>query len=206
MDRAAYTLFESPIGTCGIAWMEPMEPAATGPAPVIFFQLPPATASAVERSLARHVAAVGVGTPASAIDDVIARIRKHLSGELQDFRNVDLDLDRTGEFERQVYRQTREIPAGQTRTYGEVARLLGEPAAARAVGQALGRNPIPLIIPCHRVLGAGRKYGGFSAPGGVATKLKLLRIERARAAGPTNLSFDFAARGEAPPTTHPTNL
>ena len=82
------------------------------------------------------------------------------------------------EFDSAVYRVARTIPPGETLTYGEIARRLDEPGAARAVGQALGANPIPVIIPCHRVLAAGDRAGGFSAPGGVITKLKLLEIER----------------------------
>ena len=84
------------------------------------------------------------------------------------------------EFDTAVYRVARDIPPGETLTYGEIAERLDDPGAARAVGQALGANPIPIIIPCHRVLAAGGRAGGFSAPGGVATKLELLEIERRR--------------------------
>jgi methylated-DNA-[protein]-cysteine S-methyltransferase len=91
-----------------------------------------------------------------------------------------VDLAGLQEFARRVLEFTREIPAGETRTYGELAKMLGQPHAAQAVGQALGANPVPLIIPCHRVLATGGKLGGFSAPGGRSTKERLLEIERAQ--------------------------
>ena len=87
---------------------------------------------------------------------------------------------RAGPFDRRVYAVARTIACGATRSYGEIAVELGERSLARDVGQALGRNPFPLIVPCHRVLAAGGKLGGFSANGGVTTKLRLLTIERAR--------------------------
>jgi methylated-DNA-[protein]-cysteine S-methyltransferase len=115
--------------------------------------------------------------PPPRIVEVIEKVRKHLQGGLQDFRDITIDLDGAGPFARQVYEAARRIPAGQTRTYGELAKALDRPAAARAVGQALARNPIGLIIPCHRVLAAGGKPGGFSAHGGRATKARMLAIE-----------------------------
>ena len=104
---------------------------------------------------------------------------KHFRGDVQDFRDVALDLDGAAPFARQVYEAARRIPAGQTRTYGEVAQAVGRPAAARAVGQALGKNPVALIIPCHRILAAGGKPGGFSTHGGLATKAWMLAVEGA---------------------------
>jgi len=100
-----------------------------------------------------------------------------LGGKAQDFSDVTLDLGGTGLFARRVYEAARNIPAGETRTYGEIAKALNQPAAAQAVGQALGRNPIPLIIPCHRVVAACGKAGGFSAHGGRSTKARILEIE-----------------------------
>jgi methylated-DNA-[protein]-cysteine S-methyltransferase len=107
-------------------------------------------------------------------------VRKHLGGELQDFREVPVDLSPAGEFDRLVYQAAMQIPAGETRMYGEIARAIGRPSESRAVGQALARNPIPIIIPCHRVLAANGRLGGFSAPGALQTKTKLLSIEGAR--------------------------
>ena len=101
-----------------------------------------------------------------------------------------VDLEAVEEFNRRVYDIAREIPAGETTTYGEIATRLGDLQLSRAVGQALGQNPVPIIVPCHRVLGADRKRGGFSAPGGVNTKLKILSIERAHIGGTRDL-FDL---------------
>ncbi len=106
-------------------------------------------------------------------------MRKHLQGEIQDFRDIAIHLDAADRFARQVYEAAREIPAGETRTYGELAKALGQPGDARDVGQALARNPIALIIPCHRVVAAGGKPGGFSAHGGRTTKARMLGIEGA---------------------------
>ena len=102
-----------------------------------------------------------------------------MRGDAVDLTFVSLDMDGLPEFHQRVYDVARTIPPGVTLTYGEVAKRLGDPGSARAVGQALGRNPIPVIVPCHRVLAAGGKTGGFSAPGGSATKLNLLALEGA---------------------------
>ncbi len=172
MKPAAYCLFETPLGCCGIAWRE----AARG-AVVSFFQLPEATPERTEARLARACDACEASEPPPAVAEVIARVRRHLAGEVQDFRDVAVDLDGAGPFARQVYQAARQIPPGQTRSYGELARALGRPRAARAVGQALGKNPIALLIPCHRILGAGGQPGGFSAHGGCATKARMLAVE-----------------------------
>jgi len=103
-----------------------------------------------------------------------------LRGDATDLSDIALDMDRIESFERQVYEIARTIAPGATLSYGEIAVRLGDRALARDVGQALGRNPFPLIVPCHRVLAAGGKAGGFSANGGITTKLRLLTIERAR--------------------------
>ena len=102
-----------------------------------------------------------------------------LQGDVQDFRGIAVDLEGVAPFARQVYEAAREIPAGQTRTYGEIAKSIGQPAAAQEVGQALSKNPVPIIVPCHRVSAAGGKLGGFSAPGGPTTKARLLALEGA---------------------------
>jgi len=118
-----------------------------------------------------------VDTPPPAIAELIKKIQVHLQGVRQDFSEVKVDLGSVPPFAQQVYNATRKIPAGQTMTYGQLAKAIDRPGAARAVGQALGRNQIPLIIPCHRVLAAGGKAGGFSAPGGLVTKALLLALE-----------------------------
>src|SRR5207247_6696232 len=106
-----------------------------------------------------------------------------LRGAPTDLAAVALDMDGVRAFHRRVYEVARTIPAGKTLSYGDIAARLGAPRAARAVGQALGRNPFPIVVPCHRVLAAGGKPGGFSANGGVATKLRLLAIEAAQEGG-----------------------
>ena len=167
----AYTLFDTAIGSCGIAWNE---------RGVVAFQLPEGSSSSTRRRLtSRHEGAVEQPAPAEiqrAIDAVVSLLR----GERTDLAFVPLDMDGLPEFHQRVYEVARTIPPGATMTYGEIAGRLGDPGTARAVGQALGRNPIPVIVPCHRVLAAGGRSGGFSAPGGTATKLNLLAIEGAQ--------------------------
>jgi DNA-3-methyladenine glycosylase II len=181
MKQTAYCLFETPLGTCGIAWSKPGDSGK--PLAVILFQLPEATRKLTEARIVRNSGAHQPSTPPTQIVAIIKRICKHLQGEGQDFRDITLDLGGVGSFAQQVYEAARRIPAGQTVTYGELAKAVNQPSAARGVGQALGKNPIPLIIPCHRVLAAGGKPGGFSAHGGQATKVRMLAIEGA-AVGP----------------------
>lgn len=181
MKKAAYYLFETSLGTCSIAWRETADSGAQ--AVVTAVQLPEATPQATESRIARKSGSKQPGQPPPEIAAVIEKIRLHLDGEVQDFRSVALDLENVDPFFRQVYEATREIPPGQTRTYGEIAKAVGQPAAAQEVGQAMARNPVPIIVPCHRVSAVGGKLGGFSAPGGPATKAKLLAIEGA----PVNL-------------------
>jgi O-6-methylguanine DNA methyltransferase len=177
MTQAAYCLFETPLGACGIAWKERGD-SRTPPA-VTFFQLPEAARELTERMIAGRSGGRKEPVPPPHIAGIIKRVQKHLRGEVQDFLDIVVDLDPSGPFARQVYETVRKIPPGRTRSYGELAAEMNRPAAARAVGQALGRNSIPLLIPCHRVLARGGKPGGFSAHGGVETKAKLLEIEGA---------------------------
>src|SRR6202140_804914 len=170
MHDLAYTLFRTAIGACGIAW---------GARGVVAVQLPEATESATLARLLRAHCGAGARRPAfemqRTIDDIVAL----LAGEPRDLQHVRLDLAQVPPFHRCVYAIVRNIPPGRTRSYGEVAALCGDRLAARAVGQAMARNPFPIIVPCHRVLAAGGKSGGFSARGGVTTKLRLLAIEGA---------------------------
>jgi O-6-methylguanine DNA methyltransferase len=115
--------------------------------------------------------------PPPSIIGIAERIRTHLNGEVQDFSDIPVDFEVVGSFTRQVLTACRNIPAGRTMSYSELAQAIHRPKAARAVGQALARNPIPLIIPCHRVLTLAGRAGGFSAPGGVATKKRILAKE-----------------------------
>ena len=181
MKNASYCLFETPLGVCGVAWRET---ADSGPQAVVTaVQLPEATPHATESRIARKAGSSQRSAPPPEISEIIEKIRKHLQGDLQEFRSVALDLRNIEPFFREVYEATRQIPPGQTRTYGEIAKAVGQPAAAQEVGQAMAKNPVPIIVPCHRVAAAGGKLGGFSAPGGSATKAKLLAIEGA----PVNL-------------------
>ena len=111
------------------------------------------------------------------VADLIAAIRRYFAGERVEFTSVALDLNGADPFDRAVFDAARSIGWGRTTTYGELARQIEAPDAARDVGQALGRNPLPLIVPCHRIVAKGKGLGGFSAPGGVATKIRLLQLE-----------------------------
>jgi methylated-DNA-[protein]-cysteine S-methyltransferase len=170
-----YCLFDTPLGCCGIAWRESGDPRT--PPAVVLFQLPEATPAITEERIVQYGAARRADLPPPEISQLIQRVCKHLDGEPQDFRDIVIDLDGAGSFAQQVYAAARDIPAGQTKTYGEIAKVLNRPGAARAVGQALSRNPLTLIIPCHRVLAAGGLSGGFTAHGGLETKARMLAIE-----------------------------
>jgi O-6-methylguanine DNA methyltransferase len=182
MSHTGYCLFDTPLGQCGIAWRD-NGPSDGGPsvvrAAVTLLQLPAVTVERTESRIARASGARGPSAPPAVIAEIIERLRKHLEGEAQDLRDIFVDLTGADDFARRVYEAAREIPPGQTRTYGEIAKALGQPREAQAVGQALGKNPIALIIPCHRVVAAGGKPGGFSAHGGRATKASLLAVEGA---------------------------
>lgn len=132
------------------------------------------------RSLSSRFPEAIEATPPPFAQQATDAVRRLLEGEQEDLSALPVDLSTLPEFERYVLEETRRIPCGETRTYGEIAAALGAAGAARAVGRALGRNPVPIIIPCHRVLAASGRSGGFSAPGGVTTKMKMLQIERAR--------------------------
>jgi methylated-DNA-[protein]-cysteine S-methyltransferase len=166
-----YSLFDTPIGACGIAWSE---------RGVVGLQLPEESQNGTRaRLLGRYPEALEA-QPSAGIGEVITAIVTLLSGEAIDLSWVWLDMGGLPEFDRRVYETMRTVPSGATLTYGEVAKRIGEPGAARAVGRALGANPFPIVVPCHRVLGADGKAGGFSAAGGVETKLRILSIEKAR--------------------------
>jgi methylated-DNA-[protein]-cysteine S-methyltransferase len=172
-----FALFETAIGHCGIVW------SGRGVAGV---QLPArserATRDQVIRRYPRALESSSAPVPVQrAVDDIVAL----LGGEPRDLGHVTVDGEGVPEFNRRVYQIARGIPAGSTLSYGEIAERLGDRNLAREVAQALSQNPTPIIVPCHRVLAAGGKMGGFSGPGGVRTKLRLLTIEGARTEGPT---------------------
>lgn len=177
MKGLAYSLFDTPLGSCGIAWRESTGHAA--PDAVAFFQLPESTSELTESRIAKSCGASKPSVPPEQIAQIIFRVCKHLDGDIQNFRDVPVDLNSAGPFVQRVCEAARDIPLGKTVTYADLAGSFGRPSLARAVGRALGRNPIPLIIPCHRVMAANGKPGGFSAYGGRATKAKLLALEGA---------------------------
>jgi methylated-DNA-[protein]-cysteine S-methyltransferase len=169
-----FAIFETVIGCCGTVWSE---------RGIVGVQLPARSEAATRKSLLRRFPAAREGEPPAevrrAIDDIVAL----LGGECRDLTQARIDLDTVPEFHRRVYEVARRIPAGATLSYGEVAERLGDRNLARDVAEALSQNPCPIIVPCHRILAAGGKPGGFSAPGGVATKLQLLTIEGAQPQG-----------------------
>ncbi|MFE3191171.1 methylated-DNA--[protein]-cysteine S-methyltransferase [Nocardia sp. NPDC059240] len=169
--QASAALFDTAIGTCAIAW------SATG---VLRFALPDPDPATTRTYILRNHRLVEIheADPTPEITEAITRIQAHLSGDLDDLRWIALDTTRFNDFDRAVYEVTRAIDPGHTLNYGAVANAIGAPGGAQAVGQSLGRNPIPLIIPCHRVLAADHALHGFSAPGGITTKQHLLEIER----------------------------
>ncbi len=176
MIDLGFHLFTTAIGDCGVVW------SGRGIAAV---QLPEKSARATRARIARRFPDARETAPPPEIARAVADIVALLAGERKDLGSIALDLDGMAEFDRRVYAVARTIAPGGTLSYGEIAEQLGDRQLAREVADALSRNPVPLIVPCHRVLAAGGKMGGFSAPGGVRTKLRLLSIEGARYGEPT---------------------
>jgi methylated-DNA-[protein]-cysteine S-methyltransferase len=170
MTSQQFAIFDSPIGACGVIWGER---GITG------VQLPMGSEEKTRNRIRQRNGDIPEGEPPAAVKHAIDEMIELLAGKPNDLLDVALDLDGVPEFNRGVYDIARKIPPGQTLTYGDIARQLGGVELSRDVGQALGRNPCPIVVPCHRVLAAGNKPGGFSANGGVVTKLKMLAIEGA---------------------------
>jgi len=180
-----FTLFETAIGTCGIAW---------GAAGIVGVQLPEADAVKMRARLRRRFPGASeapLPLP-GAVRSAVAGIVALLGGESSDLSQIELDMRAVPTFHQRVYEVARTIPPGSTLSYGEIAARLGEPAwpAARDVGQALGQNPFPIVVPCHRVVAAGGKLGGFSARGGQSTKRRLLSIEIGSSAAASAVAFN----------------
>ncbi len=180
MTADGFVLFDTPLGRCGIAW---------GARGIIVVQLPEASDGATRARILRQCPAAEDAPPPPAAQHAIDGIVALLRGEAGDLSAIELDMDGVPPFHRRVYELARTIAPGETMSYGEIAAKLGAHGSARAVGQALARNPFAIVVPCHRVLAAGGKVGGFSANGGTTTKLRLLSIERAAAADAPTL-FD----------------
>ncbi len=169
-EEQSYRLFDTAFGVCGVAW------SARGLTRV---QLAEADAAATERRLAKGGARPG--KPPPAIAAAVAVLKRYFEGEEAAFDTVALDLPTGASAERRrIYAAARALRWGETASYGEVAKRAGLPGGARAVGQAMAANPLPIVIPCHRVLAAGDRPGGFSAYGGIVTKERLLVLERVR--------------------------
>ena len=165
-----YTLFDTEIGGCGLAW---------GAAGLLALQPPEATEALTLQRLTRHLDDPQETPPPQHLQAIIDAVRELTEGGNVDLTEITLDMSHVSPYNRRLYQAIRAIPPGHTRTYGDIAADLGEPGAARAVGRAMGQNPWPIIVPCHRVVAANGKTGGFSAFGGVTTKLRLLAIEMA---------------------------
>jgi methylated-DNA-[protein]-cysteine S-methyltransferase len=180
MTDQHFALFDTPIGICGIEW---------GPRGINGLQLPMGGDEKTRARIRQRRGDISETAPTEEVQRAIDRIVKLLAGERDDLKDIALDLDGVPDFNRGVYDIARSIPPGQTMTYGDIAKKLGGVELSRDVGQALGRNPCPIVVPCHRVLAAGQKPGGFSARGGVDTKLKMLAIEGAAVNHTPNL-FD----------------
>jgi methylated-DNA-[protein]-cysteine S-methyltransferase len=176
VKSSSYCVFETAAGYCAIAWND---------AGIVRMRLPATEAAATERYLRRRLPGAEPGTPTSAVAEAIANVKRYFMGQKVDFSEIRLDLGKQDEFFARIYAAARRIGWGKTTTYGALAKQLGaDPQAARDVGQAMARNPVPLIIPCHRVLAAGGKVGGFSAPGGSAAKIRMLELEGVRVGPP----------------------
>jgi methylated-DNA-[protein]-cysteine S-methyltransferase len=171
MSQAAqsYHVFETAMGFCAIAWSD---------AGVSRFQLPTRTAEAAERLMRRRALGAEPGAPPENVAAVVEAAKRYFAGEETDFSQVQLDLGGENAFFAQIYDALRRVGWGRTTTYGALAKEVGSGRErARDVGEAMATNPTPLIIPCHRVLAAGGKIGGFSAPGGSKTKARMLELE-----------------------------
>ena len=178
-EESGFALFDTAIGTCALAW---------GPRGLIGVQLPEDNGEAATRTrMRRRFADLPESAPPESARQAIAAIQGLLNGTSDDLNHIALDMSRVSEFHQRIYAIARRIPPGQTRTYGDIAAELGDKGLSRAVGQAMGHNPFAPVVPCHRVLAAGNKPGGFSAGGGALTKLRMLDIEGAQPNGMASL-------------------
>ncbi len=192
MDDAAFpesighAVFETALGFMGIAW------SAAG---LTRLCLPEKRRDSVERRLTRTAGhGTAASTPAPAwVVELIQAIEAYAAGAAVDFSGVPVDLGGMDDFHRAIYAAARRLGFGETTTYGELARRADHAGLPRETGAALGANPVPLVIPCHRILAAGGRIGGFSAPGGAATKERMLALEGVSLGPPPSkqAAFDF---------------
>jgi methylated-DNA-[protein]-cysteine S-methyltransferase len=186
MSRSSrhYQIFETAAGWCGIAWND---------AGIVRFTLPTSSEASAERLMLRRMPEITRAEPPAEVEATMADARRYFAGEEIDFSHVRLDLGQQDAFFARVYDAVRRLGWGEATTYGAVAKQLGAgPEAARDVGQAMANNPVPLIVPCHRVLAAGKKIGGFSAPGGSETKRRMLEMEGVEIAPPKPIQQSLA--------------
>ena len=174
MTAHGFTFFDTSIGRCGIAWSE---------RGIVAVQLPESREADTRARLLKNHPEAAQSVPPPEIQRALDGIVSLMAGEESDLSIAVLDMGHVPSFHRKVYEAARAVPPGATLSYGEIAKQIGAAGSARAVGQALGRNPFAIVVPCHRVLAADGRIGGFSANGGVATKLRMLSIEAARASG-----------------------
>ena len=168
MTERGFSLFDTAVGRCGIAW---------GEHGVLGVQLPEGRDAATRSRLEMRFPGAVESAPPADVERAARAIAALLDGTGGDLTDIVLDMAGVPPFHQRVYEAARRIGPGATLSYGELARRIGAPGSARAVGQALGKNPFAIVVPCHRVLSATGKLGGFSANGGVTTKLRLLTIE-----------------------------
>lgn len=188
MDSTGINIFDTPIGPCGIAW---------DAGKIIGVEIGDADESETRYRLQSRFDNAETSFAPDYVSKAINKVQLLLDGGDPDFSQTPLALDQVPDLNRKVYQILLELKAGETITYGAIARRLGDVSLSQAVGYALGKNPFPIIVPCHRVLGSNGKVGGFSAAGGTATKLRLLNIERARTS--TELDLFGGLPLQAPP-------
>ncbi|MBV8473513.1 MAG: methylated-DNA--[protein]-cysteine S-methyltransferase [Hyphomicrobiales bacterium] len=188
MDTQSYAVFATAHGFVAIGWSGGV---------VTALRLPGKSEAAAELALLRRAPGAVRAAPSPAIAARIEAIKRYFAGAQIDFSDVAIDLGPQEPFFALVYERVRKLGWGETSTYGAIAKELSDdPRAARDVGQAMATNPVPLIVPCHRVLAAGARIGGFSAPGGSHAKAKMLELEGVRRQAPEKpevkqASFDF---------------
>ncbi len=178
INDGSYTLFDTALGACGILWSD------RGITRLI---LPESTAEKTRQRIGRRFPNAREASPPPAVAQAIAAVVALLASGAGDLSEIVVDLDGVPAADRDLYSVIRSIGPGETLTYGEVAKRLGGTWTAQDVGAAMGRNPVPVIVPCHRVVAANGKLGGFSASGGAMTKRKMLAIECAAPKGQTDL-------------------
>jgi methylated-DNA-[protein]-cysteine S-methyltransferase len=183
-----YTIFGTSNGFAAVAWSE------NG---ISGLRLPGSTEARAEASILRRFPLARRSPPSALVTRLISDINRYFNGEKVDFSTIPLDFGSQDPFFAQVYSEVRKLGWGETTTYGAVAKVLGAPPqAARDVGQAMASNPMPLIVPCHRVLAAGGKLGGFSAPGGSSSKARMLELEGVSVVNPKAKDTDAEARDQ----------